>query len=44
MGMNTSLTLIGTLANPEFLPTDQETVNQIRREQAYDEVRERVVE
>ncbi|MXR40421.1 hypothetical protein GRX01_03495 [Halobaculum sp. WSA2] len=43
MGMSTSLALIGTLANPEFLPTDQDTVNQIRRKQAYDEVRERIV-
>lgn len=41
-GWGTSLALTGTLEDPEILPTDQETVNQVRQDQAYDQVKERV--
>ncbi|RXK51712.1 hypothetical protein [Halorientalis pallida] len=41
-GWGTSIALEGTLENPELIPTDQETVNEIRQEGAYDEVRSRV--
>jgi len=41
-GWGTSLALTGTLKDPEILPTDQETVNQVRQDEAYDEARERV--
>ncbi len=43
-GWGTSLALIGTIENPEILPTDQETVNAVRQDQAYDQVRERAVQ
>jgi hypothetical protein len=38
----TALALTGTIEEPEIRATTQETVNQIRRDQAYNEVRERV--
>jgi hypothetical protein len=41
-GWGTSLALTGTIEDPEILPTDQETVNAVREDQAYDQVRERV--
>jgi hypothetical protein len=37
-----SIALTGTLEDPEILITDHETINQIREEQAYDQVRERI--
>ncbi len=43
-GWGTSLALTGTIEDPEILPTDQETVNAVREDQAYDQVRERVVQ
>ena len=42
-GWGTSLSLTGTIEDPEILPTDQGTVNAVREDQAYDQVRERVV-
>ncbi|MUV89131.1 hypothetical protein GJ629_03790 [Halapricum sp. CBA1109] len=41
-GWNSSIAITGTLEDPEILPTDQDTVNQVRQDQAYDQVRERV--
>jgi hypothetical protein len=41
-GFGASIALTGTLEDPEILPTDQDTVNQVRQDQAYDQVRERV--
>jgi len=41
-GWGSHLALTGTLNEPEILPTDQDTVNQVRQDRAYDEVRERV--
>jgi|GEM_PF-7078489 len=41
-GWGTSLALTGTVEDPEILPTDQATVNSVREDQAYDQVRERV--
>ncbi|SDX65794.1 hypothetical protein [Halobellus clavatus] len=38
----TPLALTGTIENPEIRATTQETVNQIRRDQAYNQVKERV--
>ncbi|NHX37039.1 MULTISPECIES: hypothetical protein [Halolamina] len=43
VGMNASIALTGTLEDPEILPTDQETVNAVRQDQAYDQVRKRVL-
>jgi hypothetical protein len=43
-GWDTSIALTGTIENPEILPTDQKTVNAIRQDQAYDQVRERVLQ
>ncbi|WP_154018263.1 hypothetical protein [Halolamina sediminis] len=42
-GWGTSLALTGTLEDPEILPTDQPTVNAVRQDKAYDQVRKRVV-
>lgn len=39
---STEVAITGTLENPEFIPTDQETINQVRQDEAYDEVRQRV--
>jgi hypothetical protein len=41
-GWGTSLALTGTIEDPEILPTDQATVNAVREDQAYSQVRERV--
>ncbi|NLV09699.1 hypothetical protein GOC74_07125 [Halomicrobium mukohataei] len=41
-GWGTSLALTGTIEDPRILPTNQATVNAVREDQAYDQVRERV--
>lgn len=43
-GWNTSIAITGTLEDPDILPTDQATVNAVRQDQAYDQVRERVTD
>lgn len=40
-GWGTSFALTGTLEDPEIIPTDQNIINQVRKDEAYDEVRER---
>lgn len=42
-GLDKHLALTGTIENPEIRITDQDTANEIRRQQAYDQVREQVV-
>ena len=42
IGWENHMALTGTIENPEIRITDLETVNQVRKEQAYDQVRERV--
>lgn len=41
-GWQTPLAITGTIQNPEIRATTQETVNQIRVDQAYDQVKQRV--
>lgn len=43
-GMDTSIALTGTVEDPEILPTDQSTLNAVREDQVYDQVRERVLQ
>jgi hypothetical protein len=43
-GWDTSIALTGTIEDPEILPTDQSTVNAVREDQAYDQVREKVMQ
>ncbi|SDJ63853.1 hypothetical protein SAMN05216226_106148 [Halovenus aranensis] len=41
-GWEATVALEGTLEDPEILPTNQATINAVRGDQAYDQVRERV--
>ena len=42
-GWEANVALEGTIEDPEILPTNQETLNAVRENQAYDQVRERVL-
>jgi len=43
-GWDTDLALTGTVENPEIRDTTRERINEIRADQAFDQIRERVTE